>query len=90
LTGNVMGPFFYFAMTYSGAEEAMSFVAETCWGARARGFRSTDDEADLTLVGYWSADRQVHDIEHDVVASMRRASTGCRGASGPESHGAKS
>jgi len=29
LTGNVMGPFFYFAMTYSGAEEALPFVAET-------------------------------------------------------------
>jgi hypothetical protein len=29
LTGNVMGPFFYFAMTYSGAEEAVPFVAET-------------------------------------------------------------
>lgn len=29
LTGNVMGPFFYFAMTYGGAEEALSFVATT-------------------------------------------------------------
>jgi hypothetical protein len=29
LTGNVMGPFFYFAMTYSGAEQALPFVAET-------------------------------------------------------------
>jgi hypothetical protein len=29
MIGNVMGPFFYFAMTYPGAGEAYSFVAET-------------------------------------------------------------
>ena len=29
LTGNVMGPFFYFAMTYPGARKAYPFVAET-------------------------------------------------------------
>ena len=29
MIGNVMGPFFYFAMTYPGARKALSFVAET-------------------------------------------------------------
>ncbi len=34
LTLNVVGSFFYFALTYSGAEEALPFIAET---ARAHG-----------------------------------------------------
>ena len=29
MIGNVMGPFFYFAMTYPGARKALSFVAQT-------------------------------------------------------------
>ena len=29
MIGNVMGPFFYFAMTYPGARKALSFVALT-------------------------------------------------------------
>ena len=41
LEGNIMGPFFYFAMTYSGAERALPFVAET---ARARGLVCFDPQ----------------------------------------------
>lgn len=47
LTGNVMGPFFYFALTYSGAEEALAFVAET---ARTHGLVCFDPQRPGLLI----------------------------------------
>jgi hypothetical protein len=41
LTGNVVGPFFYFALTYSGAEAALPFIADT---ARAHGLVCFDPQ----------------------------------------------
>ena len=46
MIGNVMGPFFYFAMTYPGARKALAFVAET---AAAHGLVCFDPQS-TTLI----------------------------------------
>ena len=46
MIGNVMGPFFYFAMTYPGARKALTFVAET---AAAHGLVCFDPQS-MTLI----------------------------------------
>jgi hypothetical protein len=46
LTGNVMGPFFYFSMVYSKVEEALPFIAET---ARHHGLVCFDPQTQWLL-----------------------------------------
>jgi hypothetical protein len=72
LTGNVMGPFFYFATTYSGAHEALPFVAET---AARRGLVCFDPQTRMLIPPDRSARRLPSEREVATIGKAENAKT---------------